>query len=338
MEEKLPLEGVEVTIQMAGKDSLLSEGRYVTDKNGNFVFSAGAFDGKKELLLMTDKDGEPLESRITLDRQISPPARMYPFSELENAGLFKPVYPESDSALQASLDNLQYLSEVKVEGKKVRRNIVYEVDKEVTYYKDKGMDMPYETGHAYLWHRDKNYARGESHKTSISYKGTPGAVNGFRQQGIWKNETSETLKPEHALFFRKIEEIERIEIIFGGEVMRDFRNRFPHRFERNYILILVTPFEKEVVAYTGTRYTYLAGYSLVKEFYRPDYANNPPVRGEIDYRRTLYWEPNVKTDIQGTASVDFFNNASCRELIISAEGISSEGEIVQYLIRKEVEL
>lgn len=74
------------------------------------------------------------------------------------------------------------------------------------------------------------------------------------------------------------------------------------------------------------RYTTLQGYSNVREFYSPQYTDKilPDVK---DYRRTLYWNPDVKTDSTGNALVRFFNNSSCKTMKISAETITKDGEI-----------
>jgi len=80
----------------------------------------------------------------------------------------------------------------------------------------------------------------------------------------------------------------------------------------------------------GVRKTWLEGYSTVKEFYHPDYSVLPP---ESDYRRTLYWNPNVTTDEHGKATVRFYNNSSCKNFNISAETVTPLGMIGVY--RKE---
>jgi hypothetical protein len=74
----------------------------------------------------------------------------------------------------------------------------------------------------------------------------------------------------------------------------------------------------------GVRKTWLDGYSQVKEFYSPNYATLPP---EPDYCRTLYWNPSVKTDKDGKALIQFYNNSSCRNFTISAETITPQGVI-----------
>ena len=79
-----------------------------------------------------------------------------------------------------------------------------------------------------------------------------------------------------------------------------------------------------VEAGKGVRKTWLDGYSQVKEFYSPNYGTLPP---EPDYRRTLYWNPAVKTDKEGKALIQFYNNSSCKSFNISAETITSQGMI-----------
>jgi len=74
----------------------------------------------------------------------------------------------------------------------------------------------------------------------------------------------------------------------------------------------------------GVRKTWLDGYSQVKEFYSPNYSKLPP---ELDYRRTLYWNPSVKTDKDGKALIQFYNNSSCHNFTISAETITPQGVI-----------
>lgn len=103
------------------------------------------------------------------------------------------------------------------------------------------------------------------------------------------------------------------------------RNNDIHEIQRNYggILFLETYLDSKIPnGAKGVRKLKLEGYSLQKEFYSPDYSILPK---EADYRRTLYWNPNVKTDEQGKAKVQFYNNSTCRSMIISAETITSEG-------------
>ena len=54
-----------------------------------------------------------------------------------------------------------------------------------------------------------------------------------------------------------------------------------------------------------------------------DYSVVPPMD---DFRRTIYWNPNVKLNFRGKATVEFYNNSSCTEMSVSAEGMTPEGK------------
>mgnify|MGYP001195614821 FL=1 len=70
----------------------------------------------------------------------------------------------------------------------------------------------------------------------------------------------------------------------------------------------------------GMRYTFFNAFSPVREFYQVNHSNSVP--GDIDFRRTLYWNPDVRTDNNGKVNVSFYNNATCRQMTINAEGIN----------------
>lgn len=79
------------------------------------------------------------------------------------------------------------------------------------------------------------------------------------------------------------------------------------------------------VYHKGVRLTWFRGYDKPKTFEMPDYSVMPP---EEDFRRTLYWNPNLTTDENGKAMIVFYNNATCKQLRVSAEGISPEGNAI----------
>ena len=76
---------------------------------------------------------------------------------------------------------------------------------------------------------------------------------------------------------------------------------------------------------TGIRNTHFQGYSPVKEFFNiPPNTSTP---NEYDHRRTLYWNPNAKTDANGNAVITFSNNSSCKTININAETVTKNGII-----------
>ena len=79
------------------------------------------------------------------------------------------------------------------------------------------------------------------------------------------------------------------------------------------------------------RVTTVEGYSRPFAFYSPSYPDGP-IPGDVDYRRTLYWNPNVVTDSEGNAQVEFYNNSITDHFNISAAGITASG--VPYILNE----
>ena len=75
----------------------------------------------------------------------------------------------------------------------------------------------------------------------------------------------------------------------------------------------------------GLRRTYFQGFNEISTFEMEDYNVIPPM---ADFRRTIYWAPDVKADEQGKAKIEFFNNSTCEEMYISAEGMTPTGQFV----------
>lgn len=74
------------------------------------------------------------------------------------------------------------------------------------------------------------------------------------------------------------------------------------------------------------RFYRLPGFTLPYEFYQPSYANKP-LPEHKDYRRTLYWNPDVQLDESGTATINFYNNGRQTQMGISAEGMAADGTL-----------
>jgi len=72
----------------------------------------------------------------------------------------------------------------------------------------------------------------------------------------------------------------------------------------------------------GLRKTHYLGYNIPSTFEMEDYSILPPMD---DFRRTLYWNPDVRTDAQGRAHIEFFNNSSAHEMLLSVEGMTGKG-------------
>jgi hypothetical protein len=75
--------------------------------------------------------------------------------------------------------------------------------------------------------------------------------------------------------------------------------------------------------------------SKFKEFnYTDDIAFNSR---KADYRNTLYWNPEVKTDENGEANISFYTSDEKGKFLITIEGVGERGEINSKKIILEVE-
>lgn len=90
----------------------------------------------------------------------------------------------------------------------------------------------------------------------------------------------------------------------------------------------IIPLEQDYYRYTyRDRHIFVQGYDVSEEFYTPCYRNRPLPEVK-DYRRTLYWNPNLKLDENGHADVTLWNNSSNTSITVSAEGITPKGKVV----------
>ncbi len=91
-------------------------------------------------------------------------------------------------------------------------------------------------------------------------------------------------------------------------------------------LHLIDQFDSHRATSRDRRYV-LPGYSVAEEFYQPDYSNKP-LPAVKDYRRTLYWNPDLKLDDTGKAEFRFYGNGKQTHLSVSAEGLAGDGTLL----------
>ena len=73
----------------------------------------------------------------------------------------------------------------------------------------------------------------------------------------------------------------------------------------------------------------VAGYSPIKEFYLPDYAQSNTTTG-TDARTTLLWLPYIFTDAANRkVPITFYNNDFTKKMRIVLEGINDEGKMIR---------
>lgn len=111
---------------------------------------------------------------------------------------------------------------------------------------------------------------------------------------------------------------QREDAVMGKDKLLSVANRY-------MLYIYEQPNLYRVKSVRGTERRLVQGFASHSEFYSPDYRRfdlpNPS-----DRRRTLYWNPSVKTDENGETNILFFTNSRLEQrLDISIRGVSTEG-------------
>lgn len=86
--------------------------------------------------------------------------------------------------------------------------------------------------------------------------------------------------------------------------------------------------EKDYLAYK------VAGYSKPQAFFSPTYDGDSTNSQSLDFRTTIFWRPDITTDDQGRASVQFYSADLATKYRIVAEGVTESGEpvrVVKYI-------
>lgn len=63
------------------------------------------------------------------------------------------------------------------------------------------------------------------------------------------------------------------------------------------------------------------------DFYSPQYTDKSQ-KTRPDHRTTLYWNPKVKTDAEGKASVKFYASDISKRYLVTLEGVSDDGIVI----------
>lgn len=313
--------GVDVLYLMS-KDSMSFHGSCKTDGNGrfHFTFPAGAdIRGKWQLgLYVTDK-GKRRHCRILLDRS-GPRGRAYGYYDVlvrDSTVEFEEV---TDS-VRRSVTEMQYIDEVVVRGSgEIRPDIVFDVERDINWCKDRGELYPL-TVLDYMENRvsvmDGIRYAGQLVYLCYSYN-RPSTPDRFKASRItpWRID---------------IEDVYQIKIYY--------RNQFAWRYASCGECLEHAPLQPAVFGMVklyddglhdkyekGIRQTFYNGWSGVKKYRYTD--NSKKLPGEADFRRTLYWNPEVRTDESGKLKISFYNNSSCRKMQVSAAGIAKNRIII----------
>lgn len=335
---KTPKPNVDVNMWLYTEKGNSQKGVCTTDKEGRFNFLPADPYGRWNLLLETSKSKnaerkqQKVWTRIQLDRVFSPTPRSYPLIEAtlpENISNQENTATNAISPQKNSITGNQILKEVRVSTKKksyaASNDIVYDVEKEIDELIDQGKNLPF-TVFDYLTAKDRLFwfegVNGSRGAGTFRYGSGGWATVSFDAWGKWIGGWGH----EEETYDRRIEEVKKI------VVSKDQYKNLPNNYECTFldgVVVFVYPFKNASArVQKGMRVTYLEGFSILsKEFFNPDYSKGV-LPGDVDFRRTLYWNPDVKTDSTGKAIINFYNNSTCKKITISAEGITKDGKTI----------
>ena len=118
-------------------------------------------------------------------------------------------------------------------------------------------------------------------------------------------------------------DMEEVKSVYISEKPNAFINSLPCQALKTYapVTVFIYVHHHFTTAGKGQRRTVFNGYDMPEPFFSPDYRILPK---EEDHRRTLYWNPNVTADEEGNAVIEFSNSSVCREISVSAEGLTPQ--------------
>lgn len=321
-----PRANVEVLTWMyAGGESY--RGKTMTDSAGRFVFARDLW-GTWNLSLQVSEEGKRKNSDIRLNRAFSPSARQLAVYEKQFEAEYAadslcvdslaPAEEMPETPLLLGRD-MHLLDEALVKRKREWKRempglknatVVYHMEPYLDKLIDEGNDNA-TTIYEFLEQNNPYYRFGKYKGRAVTF-----VVNNILAEA------------DHTLVLDEMVP-EQLELVTIDETYGTACVYAPddHDCEDKVTIFLYTnPGNQIRRAPRGIRQTKLEGYARVKEFYAPDYSKGV-LPGETDYRRTLYWNPNVKTDSLGKAEVHFYNNTAGRRFNISAETVTTDGKV-----------
>lgn len=336
------------------KDDQFITGGTVTDENGRFTIPVEDFEGTTEAVIQTRKVGKERnkDASILIDRNFSPAPRAYGYKELhpewkdlthwqQKAENFDSLYMDSIR----KVEGLYVLDEVEIKSKRRQGNNMatkineksidayYDVRRSVDLLRDNGKivttipELMEKLSPQFDWDRSND---------KLTYRQKPICY-------IMDNHIlSET---ETQMMLTEVDGLASIIISKGtggidDEIIQntkmsevtDSTGVDISKLDKYSVFYLIPLPRRDVLnksqtAVLGTRQTVIQGYTHALEYYSPAYPTKELYMYKVDKRRTLYWNPSVRTDENGKAVIECYNNQYSTPVIIQAETMSKDGQI-----------
>ena len=345
--KNMPLDSVTVSATFRGTTERMF-GSVKTDSTGAYAIILPDIEGIWNMQLSPQVKGKEAEYRITVDRHFAPPLRPLEDSEVrqipvDTARIHRwQIAPQDEQEWQNMYEkNATVMKEVNVKGKRKLDHydynaftntedaehfseIYFDCEEAAEDIADRGEEIPELT--AWLVQTAGRY-REDSYGQGPSYSKDPG-------EEAAKIKHFPTWNGRHVLWYVDNQPVGGI--WYPCPVLLDeYQSVYisdSHGHNEGNVAVYAYSYEHDTSKWLKppktnrqTRYTHYYGYSPPSEFKTEDYSDIPPMP---DFRRTLFWAPNLWTDADGKAHIEFWNNSSCTDMIFSAEGITKDGHFI----------
>ena len=347
-----PLFNIEQGIQLAGelkhdiRDKAISAGTvsYIiqdstniydiveTDRNGEFFINDLFFTGKKAIVLTGKNQNDKPNVRISLDTTkiyAEPVAAKYQISgslsDFQAKSIKRTLQRQEIDAAFDFENNFETLEEVTVKADKITaQDKVNNLFGEGDYTLDvTELDVSQTALHPLELVRGRVAGVrviGGALDWKVEIRG-PGSINSGTDPLILVDNVEVPIAFLNTIPARQIQQVEVYKgasaVIFGvrgANGVLAFFTKTGDDFSATYSLDNVTT-------------TILEGYQAYKEFYSPDYTVKIEAHAKPDKRAVLHWDPLVKTDQSGKASITFYTADEPMDITLILEGMTQSGKV-----------
>ena len=338
-----PVSNVRMYVSLYNQQGQSLIGNGTTDAEGNYAFKMPFMDGEWKMNIYTTreikKQDKIKEKRKTyyvgIDRQFSPNPRYLtplettilhplapnafvkkPFEELDEEDEFIPI-TQKDHVLQnvtVKAKRKRYFTNDdwrwKNEAYGIQyATIYYNADRELDNILDRGGPVP----------RTVDFIRDKLNADLDKYGYDEYNIRGRNIAFVVDNN-------EGGGYSEWLNYVKSIYIVFNERMSPTLGKwEIIDSPEHNIIVYIYTHRLFSSESQKGLRHTYFQGFNKASTFKTEDYNVIPPM---ADFRRTIWWQPDITTDEQGKAKVEFFNNSTCEEMYISVEGMTEDGKVL----------
>lgn len=173
-----------------------------------------------------------------------------------------------------------------------------------------GADFPFNIAHTYI--SDMNMYR--HYDISVRYD----SIHATRNRSAYSERQYYLLK-----------NLDKVCIYTDYSPRQEGSQRYMQTDQPNVEVNLIKfPNGKSRYHYVNRRFL-LQGFNYPTEYYHVDYSKRKPTANETpDYRRTLYWNPDLQLDYDGHALIKFFNNSRNTTIETSVAGQAPDGTLL----------